>query len=202
MVWEEVCLWKSRVPELECRVGWWPALGFGRLGGLGLLSWPSDLQLLRWTKVPRPEAPAPCSSETKGGGSAEGWVVPDRLPHVLMAVAHLAEGGCPPRKFQCVQAEMWLGQWSCVSSSDSDICARLPSVQVGIALSGWVSPCSAQPLPWLPACAALFGPYCLVFLSLLGPKLGIGAACQFRHHTQVEKGALQERRTSQEENLK
>lgn len=51
-----------------------------------------------------------------------------------------------------------------VSSSDSDLCARLPSVQVGIALPGWVSPCSAHPLPWPPACDALFGPYCLVFL--------------------------------------
>lgn len=91
-------------------------------------------------------------------------MVPDRLPRVVMALAQLAEGGCPPRKLQCVQAEMWLGQGSCVSSSDSAICARLPSVQVGIALSGWVSPCSAHPLPWLPACAAPFGPYRLVFL--------------------------------------
>lgn len=62
-----------------------------------------------------------------------------------MAVAQLAVGGCPPREFQCVlQPELWLGQWSCVSSSD--ICARLPSVRVGTALSGWASPCSAHPL--------------------------------------------------------
>lgn len=104
---ERSLLHESRVPELECRMGWWPALGFSRLWSLGLLSWPSDLQLLRWTKAPRPEASAPCSSETKGGGSAEGWGVPYRLPRVLMAVAQLAMGGCPPREFQCVlQAEM------------------------------------------------------------------------------------------------
>lgn len=46
------------------------ALGFGRSWGSGLLAWPSDWQLFRWTKAPRLEAPTPCSPEAKGGSWA------------------------------------------------------------------------------------------------------------------------------------
>lgn len=92
--------WELQVPEIECPSGMTAgALGFGRSWGFGLLAWPSDWQMFRWTKALRLEAPTPHSPEAKGGSWAECRVVPCRLPGVGMALSQLAVGAVPPGSF-------------------------------------------------------------------------------------------------------
>lgn len=93
--------------------------------------------------------------------------------------------GCPARKFQCaLQAEMWLWRVSSCSVSGPVTCPaslpptlgrrcqaafwaeRAPAFLVGC------SRFPARPLPRLSACAAVFGPHCLVFLFSSRTKTG------------------------------
>lgn len=148
--------------------------------GLWPLSWPGQ-QLFRWTKAPPPRPPHPALQKQKvGAQQSVGWrpvgshlyerprtgrpweAVPAGSLSVFSRLRCGSRGSAPA--WPVVQGQAGVRPLTRTSAPGCPPPPPAAPRRVGVSLSGRVLGFLCTSAPQLPACAALCGPRCLVFL--------------------------------------